>query len=247
MNPRDPVINVADALLRASGYTEQPAAATAGGRPYPTAAFTVAMSRETGSGGTAVGREVGRRLNWPVYDHELLEQIANDLRVSVHLVEGVDEHPANWLEELAESFTGGPAVAQPAYFRSLLKMLLSLGARGDCVIVGRGAALLLPAETTVRVRVVASHEDRIAAVSRDLGLPHRDAARRVNATDRERIDFVKAHFRKDLADPLNYDLVLNASRFSVAECAELVIDALNRLKARPAKAMSGIAAQTAGV
>jgi cytidylate kinase len=228
------LINAADAHLRASGYTEQPqrAEATAGGRPHPPAAFTVAVSREAGSGGTSVAREVGRRLSWPVYDHELLEQIAKDLRVSVHLVEGVDEQPGNWLQEWAESFAGAPAVDEPAYFQRLLQMVLSLGARGECVIVGRGAALLLPIETTLRVRVIAAHEDRVAAVSRDLGLPSRDAARHVDATDRERALFVKNHFRKDPADPLNFDLVLNASRFSVAECAELIIEALNRLRER---------------
>jgi cytidylate kinase len=236
MTPRDPLTNAADALLRASGYDEHPqrAGAEPGGRPHSPAAFTVAVSREAGSGGSAVAREVGRRLNWPVYDHELLEQIANDLRVSVHLVEEIDERPGNWLQEFAESFAGGPAVAAPAYFRRLLKILGSLGARGECVIVGRGAVLLLPTETTLRVRVIASREDRIAAVGRDLGLPGRDAAHHVDGTDRERVLFVKNHFRTDPADPLNYDLVLNASRFAVAECADVVVNALDRLLARTA-------------
>jgi cytidylate kinase len=234
MTTRDPLINTADALLRASEYGEHPqrAGAEAGGRPRPPAAFTVAFSREAGSGGTAVAREVGRRLNWPVYDHELLEQIANDLRVSVHLVEDIDERPGNWLQEFAESFASAPAVAASAYFRRLLQMLRSLGARGECVIVGRGAALLLPTETTLRVRVIASREDRIAAVGRDLNLPGRDAARHVDDTDRARVLFVKNHFRTDPADPLQYDLVLNASRFAVAECADVVVEALDRLRAR---------------
>jgi cytidylate kinase len=97
----------------------------------------------------------------------------------------------------------------------------------------------------LRVRVVASHEDRTAAVSRDRGLSARDAARHVDATDRERVQFVNAHFRKDPADPLNYDLVLNASRFSVAECAEVVIEALHRLQARPGKGSGAVPAQPA--
>ena len=33
----------------------------------------------------------GRRLQWPVYDHALLEQIAKDLGVRTNLVESVDE------------------------------------------------------------------------------------------------------------------------------------------------------------
>ena len=56
----------------------------------------------------------------------------------------------------------------------------------------------------------------------------------MESTDRERSGFIKQHFRKDLTDPLLYDLVLNASRLSVEECAGIVIEALLRLQAREA-------------
>jgi len=241
MTPRDPLLNMTEALLRATEHHPPPAS---GLSMPPSAAFTIALSRETGAGGTFVAREVGRRLNWPVYDHELLEQLARELRVGVSQLRAVDEQPANWVQEWAGVFAGGPTVAEPAYFRRLLQFLLSLGARGECVIVGRGAPHLLPAATTLRVRLIAAREDRVATISRLLGLSGPEAARRVETTDRERTVFVKNHFHKDPADPLAYDLILNASRFSVAECADLIIDALARLQARPAEARPGAAVES---
>jgi hypothetical protein len=53
----------------------------------------------------------------------------------------------------------------------------------------------------------------------------------VEKTDRERAGFVRDHFHKDPRDPRNYDLVLNAARFALPECAALIIAALFRLQA----------------
>ena len=58
------------------------------------------------------------------------------------------------------------------------------------------------------------------------------AAGFADTKDRERGKFIKDHFHKDLADPLNYDLVLNRTRFTLDESAELVIEALQRMQAR---------------
>jgi cytidylate kinase len=111
-------------------------------------------------------------------------------------------------------------------------MLLSLAAHGECVIVGRGAAQVLPAETTLRVRLVAPEEKRVEAIEQRFGISNEEAARWVEKTDAERIRFVRDHFHKDPADPRNYDLVLNSLRFSVDECADLILEALHRLQTK---------------
>ena len=70
---------------------------------------------------------------------------------------------------------------------------------------------------------MASRDDRIAFIARERNVSPVDAARFVDTKDRERNKFIKDHFHKDPADPLNYDLILNRSRFSVEETADLVI------------------------
>ena len=233
MAGRDPAAYFAEAVYRLGHPGVSPAPEGTSARP-----FSIAFSREVGSGGTQIAQEVGRRLNWPVYDHELLERLAADLKVDVMQLESVDERPGSWLVECLKSFADVASVTEVKYFHRLIKMLLALGAQGECVIVGRGSVFVLPRETTLRVRVVADLEDRVALVQRERGLSAAEAAQYVASKDRERAKFVRDHFCKDLADPLNYDLVLNASRFSTDDCAALVLDALKLQQARAARSRS---------
>src|SRR5262249_8116953 len=91
---------------------------------------------------------------------------------------------------------------------------------------------ILPAGTTLRVRLVAIREDRIAATCLRLGVSAQEAARWVEQTEKERTAFIRDHFQQDPTDPRRYDLVLNTSRWSIPECAELIIQGLHRLEWR---------------
>jgi cytidylate kinase len=194
-------------------------------------ALTIALSREAGAQGTAVGRELGTRLGWPVYDHELVERIAQEMGANTRLLESVDERRVSWLLEEFEALMSAPYASESAYVHRLVKTVLALGTHGECIIVGRGAALMLPAETTLRVRLIAPLKSRSAAMSKRLGVPEVEATRQLEALDRERNTFVQDHFFKDPADPRHYDLILNFTRFGVAGCAELIVDALDGLQA----------------
>lgn len=195
-------------------------------------AFTIAVSREAGSGGISVAREVGRRLNWPVYDQELLERLAVELHVDVSQVEDYDERRGSFLVDTLKAFSASASISEITYFRRLMRMLQALGSRGECIIVGRGSTFVLPRETTLRTRILATREDRLAFLMANQNLTAAEAAKFIETRDRERTRFIKDYFHKDVADPINYDLILNRSRFSVEECAELVIQALQRLQAR---------------
>ncbi len=54
-------------------------------------AFSIAISREPGTHGSAVAKEVGRRLNWQVYDHQLVDLVAQDMGVRTKLLESINE------------------------------------------------------------------------------------------------------------------------------------------------------------
>ncbi len=194
-------------------------------------AFTVAIGRQSGARGTTTARAVGERLGWAVYDRELVERIAQDMKLQAGLLEGMDEKKVSWLREFIESITSPASISDIGYVQRLLKTIASLAARGDCVLVGRGIAHILPVETTLRVRLVAPVAWRVAMMSRKLGVSKEEAAVKVAAIDRQRVQFVREHFDKDTTDPSLYDLVLNAERFSVEQCVDLIVEALHRLQA----------------
>lgn len=225
MDSRESALHIGEALIRASAHPLHP-------EPEKPTPFTIAFSREAGSGGLLVAREVGKRLNWPVYDQELLEQLAKEMQVHVDLLKNVDERKGSWLVDCLNAFAAVSTVTEVTYFRRMIDLILTLGDRGECVIVGRGSSFVLPAESTLCVRLLASRKDRIALMCREYGLNPTEAARFVDTTDKERLHFIKDHFHKDPTDSQNYDLVLNTSRFSVEECADLIVAALHHLQAR---------------
>jgi len=204
-------------------------------KPKP---FTIALARELGTDGTLVAQEVGKLLGWHVYDHELLENIAQEMGLRTALLASVDERKQSWVVEMVQGFTTGfeksdrgATVSESAYVQHLVQTVLTLGIHGECVIVGRGAAFILPAETTLRVRLVGPVQERIAALSHNLGISELEATRRVQTIDRERTEFVQNRFQKDPTDPRNYDLILNALRLSVTQRAEVIVETLHRLHA----------------
>ncbi len=220
---------MAEAIVHANSYRESHQQAR-GSSDAPS--LTIAISRQVGAGGTAIATEVGTRLGWPVYDNELVQRIAQEMHLRTKLLESIDERHTNWLTECVESFAQVPLVSESAYVRHLIQTILSLGALGSCVIVGRGSAHILPPATTLRVRLVADREDRVTAFGREVHVSRDEANRRLNVIDRERDAFVKDHFHKDPHDPRHFDLVLNSSCFSYAQSADLIVEALRHLEAR---------------
>lgn len=189
--------------------------------------MSIAISRETGTHDTEIAHRLGERLGWQVYDHELLERMASDMHVRVGLLENVDERCVNWLQEATTMLSNVPNVRESQYVRQLVETTLTLGMEGRAVFVGRGAALILLPESTLRVALMAPLEHRIVTVMNERQLTHTQAGRYVAENDRRRAQFAKAHFCKEGIDPHLFDVVLNTARLSVDDCVELVVQALH--------------------
>jgi cytidylate kinase len=196
--------------------------------------FTIAISREAGANGSLIARALGQHLGWPVYDHELLHQVAQEMGLQADLLAQVDEKRKSWVQESLESLGATSTVSERGYVKHLLTTLLTLAAHGECIIVGRGAAQVLPAATTLRVRLVGPLANRIETIRQRYGVSQQEAAQRVKEADAERTRFVKDHFQKDPTDAGLYDVVLNSSRFTFPECTAIIMDVLHRLEAHQA-------------
>ena len=190
--------------------------------------LTIAISREAGSGGRRIAVEIAARLQWPLYDRELVEQIAEDSGLSTEVVELVDERRANFIVETLEAFTGASTMGGAGYAHRLGQTLAAIGAHGECVIVGRGASAVLPRETTISIRVVAATNDRVAEYCHSHGVNQRSARTELQRLDRERAEFVRQYFHKEIDDPHLYDLIVNSSSFTDESCVELCLAAIGQ-------------------
>jgi cytidylate kinase len=186
------------------------------------AGLTVAISREAGSRGGTIGRRAARVLGWQVYDQELLEYVSQEGPMHQELLDALSPGASAWLGQRLEQLLREQNVSQHPSIVRLARAVLALAAQGGVVLIGRGAGLLLPAETTLHVRVLAPLADRIAYISQWLRLTDEEAAERVRLRDARRSEFLATHFHRQAGDTHQYDLLLNSSLLGEEMCADLV-------------------------
>lgn len=198
--------------------------------------LTVAVSREAGSRGGTIAEVVGRLLGWQVYTQEMLDFLARDEAARQDLLADVPASARLWAEAELSRLTRARELAPGSDTVAVARFILILAARGEAVLVGRGAGFLLPAATTVHARVVAPVEQRVAYLSQWMRLTEAEAVAEVQRRDRKRAEFLAALTDGDPNDPAAYDLLLNSARLPMEACAELIAQAVRakQLPERPA-------------
>lgn len=183
----------------------------------------VAISRDTGAGASEVARQVGKRLGWDVLNREVLDRMAERFHLQRTMLEAVDETTTSWLVEVFGKWISTRVVTETEYVSRLGRVLLLAARDRSTVFVGRGAQFFLPRERGFAVRIVAPLDQRIARVMEREHLSRDAAQKYLSKRDRERRDFVRLHFDRDVNDPQLYDLVINLGCLDVAWAVELIV------------------------
>jgi hypothetical protein len=189
------------------------------------AGLSIAISREAGARGGTIARHAGTKLAWQVYPQDLLEYVTQDAAARQEILDDLPAGAAAWVDEHLARLLRIDGVSHNPSVVDLARVVLFLGARGDAVVVGRGAGCVLPAASTLNVRIVAPLQDRIAYMTQWLRLTDHEAADHVRRLDQRRSEFVRTHFHRDPADVHQYDLILNSSLLGEDHCAELIVQA----------------------
>ncbi len=183
----------------------------------------LAISRQSGTDGSALARRVADELGWEVLDRELLSFMARRYQLPRRMLELVDETTANWIHEIFAKWLDQRSVTQTEYAVHLARIILLAAQHSSAVFVGRGAQFLLPPDRGTAIRLVGDIEVRAARVAKRHDLTLREARRKLRQTDRGRDDFVRRYYDRDADDPLHYDLVIQRDRVGIEEAASLVV------------------------
>ena len=112
--PQERTIEALTHLHRYLGVEQPPKQA-----PPP---LNIALSRQAGAGGTEVARAVGSRLDWPVYDQELVNRIAQEKGLKEQLLKSFDERYVSWVEEVVASLANETRPLDATYFNELMRL-----------------------------------------------------------------------------------------------------------------------------
>ena len=109
-----------------------------------------------------------------------------------------------------------------------------MASRGNVIILGRGAQLVLgELPGVLNVRVVAPAKIRAERVMEAQGLDYDHALDYVTKHTRQRRALIQQIFHQDLSDWAWYDMIMNTAKFSVEQGCEIVCTAV-KVRPRPA-------------
>src|SRR3954468_13581124 len=178
----------------------------------------VAMTREMGSLGKDVATGVAHELGLPVVHHEIIDSLADKMRLRKSHVVRLLDGQAGILERLTADDT-----SLSIYTEAELCHLVMRGK--GAVVRGWGATHLFHrVPHVVRVRVCAPPALRRKRMMERLRT--QDEAfvdEEIRRSDEAQSAIMRRYFNVDWTDSSHYDIVLNTERVSVARCVEEVL------------------------
>jgi len=215
----------AEFRMRFQGLLER-AASVAAVETEPIPGPYLTISREAESGGSEIARRVGKQLGWTVLDRVLVHDLAQRLELEPRLLELMDETRVGWFSETLLNLFNSRLVLQDSYVSMISRVIALAAFEGKAIIVGRGANLVLLPDGGLRVRVVAPHALRLAALAEREGLDRKAAGIQLDEIDSSRADFVRRHFHADPRDAKHYDLVIDSACFGLGGSVDMICRAL---------------------
>jgi cytidylate kinase len=186
----------------------------------------ITISAEPGSGGHVLAKALAERLNLDLFDRDIIKKIAESSRISDSVIETLEKERFSGVEDFIASLVNDRYLHPDLYLEHLMKVVSVIGKHGRAVIVGRGANFILPVEDRLAVRVVAPLAKRVENIAATFGVNTDEAKRRAMTREAKRSAFIRKAFHADVADPQNYDLLINTQHLSIDEAAGAVIGVL---------------------
>ena len=181
----------------------------------------IAITREMGSLGKDVARGLGDALGLPVIYHEVIDHLADRMRVRKSHVIRLLDGSAGLLERLTADKTSLSIYTADEIYG----IAASCSDKGGAIIRGWGAThLLREIAHVVCVRVCAPFELRKTRMMARLASDDEArVAEEIRINDEAHSAIMRRHFGVQWTEPEQYDLVLNTKRVSVDGCVDEVL------------------------
>lgn len=184
----------------------------------------ITISREFGSGGRTIGRKVAEELGIPCYDSELIQKIARESGFAESYVQNMDKSAASGF--LVEAFSSnrvfGPT-NEDYLWNAQRKVILELGEKGPCVIVGRCADYILRDVADCLTSFIhASIEYRAKRIVTVYGERAESPKDRIKNKDKRRAAYHRFYTDMKWGYAKNYQVSLDSGILGIDKCVEIL-------------------------
>lgn len=186
----------------------------------------VTVSKQLGSNGVELARELGRELDWQVFDREIVASIAAQTKMRDAVLSRLDERAISAFNDYLAQMLVPNDPGQLAYLAKLVSVIWGLARQGNAIILGRGANWFLNARFGLRLRTIAPLEIRAARVAREEGIGLAEAGRKIKEHEAKQAAFIRQVYGREIDDPLGYDIVLNTGDVELGVATRIALQAL---------------------
>lgn len=184
----------------------------------------IAIGREFGSGGHVVAQKLAEHYNIPLYNKELVAELAKDGEYSEAVLERFDEKPINLaftpipIAGATVSLEQGVAISQFNFLKKIAN-----DEKKSFVIVGRCAdEILSDNPNMISVFILGSKESKKKRVMEREGLDEKAALAKMKKVDKMRKTYHNFYCENKWGDSRSYDICINTSRIDTDTAVKMI-------------------------
>ena len=196
----------------------------------------ITISREFGSGGRTIGKQIAKQLNIPYYDKELVKQISLESGFDPEYIEEQNEASPG-ITRFAYSLLppGTPGAMHSLSAADFLwsiqrEVILHLAEKESCVIVGRCADYILKdRDDCLHVFIHANMDFRGKRIISLYGESEKSPEKRLQEKDKKRRSNYLFYTEREWGRAQNYHISLNSGAIGLQKCVDIIVDLANHI------------------
>ena len=192
----------------------------------------ITISREYGSGGREIAKNLAQKLGLAYYDTLLIKRLAQESGLCDAAVKSYDEKPVDRFLFSPNRFLSGIEVnslVELEVHKAEVALLRKIADEGPCVIVGRRADSILDFQPgLVSVFVSAPLPDRVKRVMSRNRIDEASAKMRITETDKARASYHNDFSTKPWGKASTYDLCINSEPLSISSTVDVLASYLQK-------------------
>lgn len=184
----------------------------------------ISVGREFGSGGHVIAEQLSQKFSIPLYDDNLLSEIAQKKNVDGKELKKYDEVPKNiFFYRTVNGFSNSP---EEQIANMQFGFLRKKAEQGDSfVVVGRCAEHVLKENShLVSVFVLGDLSVKRSRIAKLHHISEDEAERMMRYRDKKRKSYHNFYCSGKWGDSRNYDISVNSSRLGIDRTAEMLFD-----------------------
>ncbi len=185
----------------------------------------ITISREFGSGGRTIGKQLAEELGVPCYDSEIIEKVAVESGFAEEYIKDKGEytHPSLLMGLLSSRTLYTGPTNEDKIWLIQCKVIKELASKGPCVIIGRCADYILRnRDDIMKVFVYADVEERAKRIVEVYGETDEAPVKRIKDKDKRRAAYYQHYTDMNWGASRNYDVCLNSSFVGIDGCVKIL-------------------------